>query len=294
MNAKKRNKKKKKNVLGLTPKGEDREDTDEDVDEEAHAYANAGSGPGLAFETAGGVVALKSKEDVARWIAERKRRYPTQANIAAKATLAKMSRRSVTVKVEEKKPSFNLGLDYPSGSEPEDVDKAKNGAKHSKDTDRVLITSEARDDGQELVASAESSPDPSVSDPDAPPDQEGTKTAQPGPSPPQRTQAIKAEAAKRDKDRSAPTKRIYCKNWTSYGSCTWKNCKFLHELPGVTDTARNERYAQQQQVRTRKNLYRRFLEKEQLQQKDKVLRFVKFLGENGRLDDSSEAVETED
>lgn len=124
VNAKKRNKKKKKNLLGLTPKGPEREDTDEDVDEEALARAKGASGS-LTFETAGGVVNLTSKDDIARWIAERKRKYPTQANIAAKATLARMSKKPGSAKAEAKKPVVNLGLDYPSDSEEEDAGKTK-------------------------------------------------------------------------------------------------------------------------------------------------------------------------
>jgi hypothetical protein len=97
--------KRKQNQLGLTPKGEVHEDTDEDdIDEEAAflqagqpsvSLSSIGSSPPCANKScrieishAGQTLLLKSESDIAVWIAERKKRFPTQANIEVKKALA--------------------------------------------------------------------------------------------------------------------------------------------------------------------------------------------------------------
>lgn len=72
------------NQLGLTPRGEDRENSDEEVDEEA-VFGHVGPpGGGLVFEYNGQTAALNSPSDIAAWIAERKKRFPTSARIQEK------------------------------------------------------------------------------------------------------------------------------------------------------------------------------------------------------------------
>lgn len=69
---------KKTNILGLTPAPqEDSEAEDEDADEEAkhaHAHANA-----LQFEYRGNTSTLSTPEEIAAWITERRKRWPTEA-----------------------------------------------------------------------------------------------------------------------------------------------------------------------------------------------------------------------
>ncbi|KAJ9669337.1 hypothetical protein H2201_000689 [Coniosporium apollinis] len=64
----KKKKRRKHNQLGLTPKGEEHEDSEDEIDEEA-AFANAGGA---------------TPTDLAAWIEERKNRFPTKARIEEK------------------------------------------------------------------------------------------------------------------------------------------------------------------------------------------------------------------
>ncbi|KAL6720724.1 hypothetical protein ACLMJK_002649 [Lecanora helva] len=86
-----RKKKRKHNQLGLTPKAEEHESSEEedDVDEESKlAAAVTGLGLGsqlLQFEYRGRTSTLSSSSDIAAWIEERKKRYPTKARAAEAA-----------------------------------------------------------------------------------------------------------------------------------------------------------------------------------------------------------------
>ncbi|KIW07763.1 uncharacterized protein PV09_01691 [Verruconis gallopava] len=74
-------KQRKTNFLGLTPRGETRDESDEDVDEEA-SFAQGSQT--ISIQHRGRSIELKTAADVAAWIAERKKQYPTQARIAMK------------------------------------------------------------------------------------------------------------------------------------------------------------------------------------------------------------------
>ncbi|RHZ51983.1 CCCH zinc finger protein [Aspergillus thermomutatus] len=82
-----RKKKRKHNQLGLTPKTEDHESSEEedDVDEESKlAPAGAGATAPLRFTYRGRTSTLQSTTDIAAWIEERKKRFPTQAKVEEK------------------------------------------------------------------------------------------------------------------------------------------------------------------------------------------------------------------
>ena len=94
----KKKKPRKHNQLGLTPKGETPEVSD-DEDEEAKLAATlrapvsgsvaGGGGGSYSFECEGKVFLLRSPQDIAAWIGERRKRYPTKQRIAeAKAKKA--------------------------------------------------------------------------------------------------------------------------------------------------------------------------------------------------------------
>ncbi|KAH7060797.1 nuclear fragile X mental retardation-interacting protein 1-domain-containing protein [Macrophomina phaseolina] len=76
-----KNRKRKHNQLGLTPRSDVHEDSEDDADEEARFQA---TGEALHFEYKGRSSTLKSAEDIAAWIEERKRRFPTKERIAQK------------------------------------------------------------------------------------------------------------------------------------------------------------------------------------------------------------------
>lgn len=80
-------KKRKHNQLGLTPKTEEHESSEEedDADEEAR-LAKGGTGAGIALQVTyrGRTSKLQTSDEIAAWIAERKKRFPTQAKVAEK------------------------------------------------------------------------------------------------------------------------------------------------------------------------------------------------------------------
>ena len=81
-------KKRKHNQLGLTPKTEDHESSEEedDVDEESKLASGGGGAANapLRFTYRGRTATLKTPEEIAAWISERKKRFPTQARAEEK------------------------------------------------------------------------------------------------------------------------------------------------------------------------------------------------------------------
>ncbi|CEL08282.1 hypothetical protein ASPCAL11433 [Aspergillus calidoustus] len=80
-------KKRKHNQLGLTPKTEDHESSEEedDADEETRlAASGAGASAGLQVTYRGKTSNLQTSAEIAAWIAERRKRFPTQAKIEEK------------------------------------------------------------------------------------------------------------------------------------------------------------------------------------------------------------------
>ncbi|KAL4888690.1 nuclear fragile X mental retardation-interacting protein 1-domain-containing protein [Aspergillus ambiguus] len=76
-------KKRKHNQLGLTPKTDEHESSEEeeDVDEESKFAQGGPGGTALQITYRGRTSTLQSAEDIAAWIEERKKRFPTQARI---------------------------------------------------------------------------------------------------------------------------------------------------------------------------------------------------------------------
>ena len=100
----------KRNLLGLIPVDDEEDDTD--VDEESKLAATgaySGSGAALSFLCEGKLVALRTPEDVAAWIAERKRRFPTAARGKALAKKkAEEQAKAAELKETERKKATEL------------------------------------------------------------------------------------------------------------------------------------------------------------------------------------------
>lgn len=82
--------KRKQNQLGLTPKTEEHESSseEEDVDEESKlAQAGPGAAP-LQITYKGRTATLQSATDIAAWIAERRKKFPTAARVAERKKAA--------------------------------------------------------------------------------------------------------------------------------------------------------------------------------------------------------------
>jgi len=78
--------KRKHNQLGLTPKTEEHESSEEeeDADEESKlAQSGSGAAP-IQFTYKGQTAKLQSSSDIAAWIAERRKKFPTQARVEEK------------------------------------------------------------------------------------------------------------------------------------------------------------------------------------------------------------------
>lgn len=67
------------NALGLTPRASLNDSEDSDVDEEVELAHRSRPEDGLKFEYQGRTSVLSSSEDIAAWIAERRKKWPTQA-----------------------------------------------------------------------------------------------------------------------------------------------------------------------------------------------------------------------
>ncbi|KAL4902529.1 hypothetical protein BDW74DRAFT_157982 [Aspergillus multicolor] len=100
---KSKKKKRKHNQLGLTPKTEDHESSEEedDADEETRlAAGSAGAAAALQVTYRGRTSNLQSPVDIAAWIAERKKRFPTQAKIEEKKKALEEAKKASKAKQE--------------------------------------------------------------------------------------------------------------------------------------------------------------------------------------------------
>lgn len=89
-NRKQKKRKRKHNQLGLTPKTEDHESSedDEEADEESK-LAPGGSDPApLQFSYRGQTSTLQTPSDIAAWIAERRKKFPTKERVEEKQKAA--------------------------------------------------------------------------------------------------------------------------------------------------------------------------------------------------------------
>ena len=100
-------KKRKHNQLGLTPRREEHESSEEeDVDEEsklAAAQLQMISSGGFRFSYKGRHATLSTPAEIAAWIEERKRRYPTQARVAEAAERKRKLQEADRIAREERK-----------------------------------------------------------------------------------------------------------------------------------------------------------------------------------------------
>ncbi|KAL2216357.1 CCCH zinc finger protein [Thermoascus aurantiacus ATCC 26904] len=96
-------KKRKHNQLGLTPKTDEHESSEEedDVDEEAKLGQGKVSGS-LQFTYKGRTSTLQTPEEIAAWIEERKKRYPTQARIEEKKKAMEEAKKARDEALKEK------------------------------------------------------------------------------------------------------------------------------------------------------------------------------------------------
>ncbi|OAX77987.1 hypothetical protein ACJ72_07709 [Emergomyces africanus] len=101
-------KKRKYNQLGLTPKTEEHESSEEedDVDEETKLSQSVATGE-LKFSYKGQTSTLQSPTDIAAWIEERKKKYPTRARVEARLKEAEEKKQAAKEAREAKREKEN-------------------------------------------------------------------------------------------------------------------------------------------------------------------------------------------
>lgn len=137
---KNKKRKRKHNQLGLTPKTEEHESSEEeeDMDEEsklAHVGASAStSAAPLQFTYKGQTATLQSSSDIAAWIAERRKKFPTAARIEEKqkaadeAKVAREAARREKVKEKEKATAMPRAKEHDPKRDEESADPALDAA----------------------------------------------------------------------------------------------------------------------------------------------------------------------
>ncbi|OAT08252.1 CCCH zinc finger protein [Blastomyces gilchristii SLH14081] len=103
-----RKKKRKYNQLGLTPQTEEHESSEEedDVDEETKLSQTITTGE-LKFSYKGQTSTLQTPTDIATWIEERKKRYPTRARVEERLKEAEEKKQAVKEAREAKRAKEN-------------------------------------------------------------------------------------------------------------------------------------------------------------------------------------------
>lgn len=109
-------KRRKSNQLGLTPRTDNLESLQNDGDEESRLAPNM-SADTLQFTYRGKTSALHNASDIAAWIEERKRRYPTKARIEARLKEAEKKKSQQEIK-KPKHGAMRHSIPDESGDNP--------------------------------------------------------------------------------------------------------------------------------------------------------------------------------
>ena len=110
-------KKRQHNQLGLTPKNEEHESSEEEdgVDEESNFASRGGVGvtAPLKFSYRGRTATLQTPEDIAAWIEERKKRFPTQARVEEKKKAMEETKKAREEALKQKRESRKQEMKWP-------------------------------------------------------------------------------------------------------------------------------------------------------------------------------------
>lgn len=302
-NSKKNNKDKKKHKvhLGLTHDPVPNEGSDDDkegIDEEA-AYAEKLKGGGFSFEHNGEQISIQTAAEVAAWIKDRRKKFPTQKRVLEKADEAAAKRKSELefLRKIQGKSSREQHTDR-QDKPPKLRERVKDSSKEGNDKQRqeelaalrrklhesmmqkkaspstvdlgLGYSSETGSDEEESVLSESSVVSSSeASDED---DSESDKSDQaPTPmsskvGPPPVT--VPSPAPRPDMPRSERGKERICRDWEQHGRCSYSNkCKFAHPPKEVK----------------RVGLYEMMVEQELVKTDQMALDAIKYLGQHGFL-----------
>jgi hypothetical protein len=292
---------KKNNTLGLTPTFHDSESED-DAGEETKLAAV--SDPRLLqFEYGGQTSALRTPAEIAAWIAERKRRYPTQA----KRDAAKKEADEKRKKFQDEKAARFAAMEAtkrfreqrmaqtdikPQKKTQEHKETALLAAKlHAEKLRRKALKAQRDLEAAEAALKAgvkatrqpgdvsdddslgsisdsseseEESESSSDSDNDAPPETASTKTQVP---------AMPVASSQK--------KSRLCRDFIRTGKCRRGNrCAFSHDRSKLPDSLKRP-----EEKPKRKGLYQVMIEQEQEKERKKALSMIISLGKQGLLDE---------
>ena len=310
-----------KNALGLTPANVDHSESEDDEEEETR-LAHGQNGQNLHFSYRGETATLRTAADIAAWIAERKRRYPTQAKREAAqkaadekrkrweaekqarmdaARLAKESRRNK--KQQSRQISGHTVVQTPLiQNDPARIARihAERLRRRALKAQRDLAAAEAA--LEKHLSKSEPTVNPLAADPTSDDDSIGTisdssdlssdsdssrnETDSDDDAPPE-VQSSKTQVPSGFKN-DLPASRIPhrpCTAFTKTGKCRFgARCRYSHE--------RNEPFRPVTEAQTyskggRKGLFQVMVEKEKEEEQRRVLSAVIALGQQGVLDQPS-------
>jgi hypothetical protein len=267
---------------------------EEDVDEEAALSAKL-KGGGYAFEHEGEHISLQTTGDIAEWIKDRRKNFPTHQKALEKAQAAATKRKNELEFVrklkgkppleetqEERQPVKEIA---PRNEQKSKRDEKKQeelaalrkklhesmmkkkvtpttvdlGLGYASATESEADESSVLSDSSVLSSSEESSDDSddSAEDSDAPPEPTSSKIAPPP-----------INVPPPPKIERKPDKEKMCKNWRQNGKCHFgHNCKYKHPEKEVK----------------RSGLYEKLVEQELVKTDQLTLDAIKYLGQNGFL-----------
>lgn len=140
-------KKRKHNQLGLTPKTEDHESSEEedDADEEAK-LASGGSAAAAALQITyrGRTSTLNNPEEIAAWIAERKKRFPTKARVEEKKSAMEAAKKARDEALRQKKQDAKRTQKTPAKAAGDPVDEAAKAKQKADKLRRKLLKEQKR------------------------------------------------------------------------------------------------------------------------------------------------------
>jgi hypothetical protein len=305
-----------KNALGLTPASADQSASEDDEEEEKKL--GGGGAQDLQFEYRGQTASLRTPEEIAAWIAERKRRYPTQAKRDAAQKEAQEKRRQWEAQKQARSEAARLARESrqqrhkrvdvpPSGqrktqtsvSHKETATAAKLQAERLRRkairVQRDLAAAEARlakhetssvsaPDGTAQLSSDDSLgtlSDSSVLSSDVGSSGSESDSEDDGPPEAQSSKTEVASAFTGIQAESRASKRP-CKTFAKTGTCQYgARCHFSHDgSVGAGSSARN----QTQPKRARKGLFEAMVEREREDERRKLLAAIIALGKQGVLE----------
>ena len=292
------NKKRKVN-LGLSQQPTQHDSSDEeDIDEEA-AYSEKLKGGGFAFEHEGETITIQTGAEVAAWIKDRRKNFPTQERItekeaeAAKKRMAELDFLRRMQGKPPKEPASDAPTQPKKARQDSKIDVAKQEAEQKKQEELAALRqklhasmvkkqstpavvdlglgydSETESEEQSSVvsessvvsSSEESEPESDSDDSDDAPEPVSSKAAPP---------TIKVPPPPLAKSQTESKSTRMCSNWKRNGKCPYySKCKYQHP-PKEDDTKLT-------------SLYERMVEQELVKADQLALDAIKYLGQNGFL-----------